>query len=293
MCGNPDKSFPTRSFGFEDQIISLKSSSHHFLISLSLSVFQFLSFCLPFSLCLYISHYLCLCLPLSKFSWYFKDVLVRCLFVYIPTPCLPSCAFRRLTLTASQAPLFCGRHWQETARWEEFPQVPFFSLFKSLISMLVDFHVGEGKPLQYSFLGESHGQRSLVGYSPWGRYKLDTTERLHFYFSLSCIGEGNGNPLQCSCLENPRDSGAWWAAVCVVAQSRTQLKRLSSSSSSSFPCKGTYDHLFIYPWTKALCLWVKFIDCGFIVTDGQDPGSLIWGLPQIFVSVFLWVDQFL
>ena len=59
------------------------------------------------------------------------------------------------------------------------------------------------------------------------------TERLHFHFSLSCIGEGNGNPLQCSCLENPRDRGAWWAAVYGPAQSRTQLKRLSSSSSSS------------------------------------------------------------
>src|SRR5574341_1311677 len=59
------------------------------------------------------------------------------------------------------------------------------------------------------------------------------TERLHFHFSLSCIGEGNGNPLQCSCLENPRDEGAWWAAVSGVAQSRTQLKRLSSSSSSN------------------------------------------------------------
>ena len=56
------------------------------------------------------------------------------------------------------------------------------------------------------------------------------TERLHFHFSLSCIGEGNGNPLQCSCLENPRDGGAWWAAVYGVAQSRTRLKRLSSSS---------------------------------------------------------------
>ena len=57
-------------------------------------------------------------------------------------------------------------------------------------------------------------------------------ERLHFHFSLSCTGEGNGNPLQCSCLENPRDGGAWWAAVCGVAQSQTGLKRLSSSSSS-------------------------------------------------------------
>ena len=59
------------------------------------------------------------------------------------------------------------------------------------------------------------------------------TERLHFHFSLSCIGEGNGNPLQCSCLENPRDSRAWWAAVYGVAQSRTRLKQLSSSSSST------------------------------------------------------------
>ena len=80
--------------------------------------------------------------------------------------------------------------------------------------------------------GKSHGRRSLIGYSPWGRKELDTTERLHFHFSLSCIGEGNGNPLQCSCLENPRDGGAWWAAVYGVAQSWTWLKRLSSSSSS-------------------------------------------------------------
>ena len=82
--------------------------------------------------------------------------------------------------------------------------------------------------------GKSHGRRSLVGCSPWGCKESDTTERLHFHFSLSCIGEGNGNSLQCSCLENPRDGGAWWAAVYGVAQSRTWLKRLSSSSSSSY-----------------------------------------------------------
>ena len=80
--------------------------------------------------------------------------------------------------------------------------------------------------------GESHGQTSLVGCSPWGREELDTTERLHFHFPLSCIGEGNGTPLQCSCLENPRDRGSWWETVCGVAQSQTRLKRLSSSSSS-------------------------------------------------------------
>ena len=63
-----------------------------------------------------------------------------------------------------------------------------------------------------------------MGCSPWGHEESsDTTERLHFHFSLSCIGEGNGNPLQCSYLENPRDRGAWWAAVYGVAQSRTRL----------------------------------------------------------------------
>ena len=80
--------------------------------------------------------------------------------------------------------------------------------------------------------GKSHGQRSLVGCSPWGREESDTTERLHSYFSPSCIGGGNGNPLQCSCLENPRDGGAWWAAIYGVTQNRTRLKRLSSSSNT-------------------------------------------------------------
>ena len=75
--------------------------------------------------------------------------------------------------------------------------------------------------------GKSHGWRSLVGCSPWGRKELDTTERLHFHFSLSCIGEGNGNPLQCSCLENPSDRGAWWAAISGVAQSRTRLSNFN------------------------------------------------------------------
>ena len=69
------------------------------------------------------------------------------------------------------------------------------------------------------------------GLQSMGLLGVNTTERLHFHFSLSCIGEGNGNPLQCSCLENPRDGGAWWAAVYGVAQSWTRLKRLSSSSS--------------------------------------------------------------
>ena len=76
--------------------------------------------------------------------------------------------------------------------------------------------------------GKSHGRRTLVGCSPWGRWESNMTERLHFHFSLSCIGEGNGNPLQC-CLENPRDGGASWAAIYGVTQSRTRIKQLSSS----------------------------------------------------------------
>ena len=79
--------------------------------------------------------------------------------------------------------------------------------------------------------GKSHGWRSLVGCSPWGHEDSDMTEQLHFHFSLSCIGEGNGNPLQCSCLENPRDGEAWRAAVHGVTQSRTRLTRHSSSNS--------------------------------------------------------------
>ena len=72
--------------------------------------------------------------------------------------------------------------------------------------------------------GKSHGRKSLVGCSPWGREESETTEGLPFHFSLSCIGEGNSNPLHCSCLENPRDGVAWWAAVYGVTQSQTQRK---------------------------------------------------------------------
>ena len=80
------------------------------------------------------------------------------------------------------------------------------------------------QPTSVLLPGQSHGRRSLVGCSPWSLEESDTTKQLHFHFSLSCIGEGNGNPLQYSCLENPRDGGAWWAAVYGVAQSQTRLK---------------------------------------------------------------------
>ena len=77
-----------------------------------------------------------------------------------------------------------------------------------------------------------------------GSLRSGQTEQLHFQFSLSCIGEGNGNLLQCSCLENLKDGGAWWASISGVAQSRTRLKQLSSSSSSVeiWPVKGMQKH---------------------------------------------------
>ena len=103
----------------------------------------------------------------------------------------------------------------------------------------LEFGRRQWQPTPVLLPGKSHGRRSLVGCSPWGCEELDTTEQLHFCFLLSCIGEGNGNPLYCSCLENPRDGRAWWAAVYGVTQSWTRLKRLSSSSSSSTVVKNS------------------------------------------------------
>ena len=107
----------------------------------------------------------------------------------------------------------------------------FFTYWWLFIKLLWTYRRRQWHPTPVLLPGKSHGWRSLVGCSPWGRRESDTTERLDFHFSLSCIGEGNGNPLHCSCLENPRDGGAWWAAGYGVAQSRTRLKWLSSSSS--------------------------------------------------------------
>ena len=103
---------------------------------------------------------------------------------------------------------------------------------KNKVQLYVIYWRRQWHPTPVLLPGKSHGRRSLVGCSPWDRWKSDMTERLHFHFSLSCTGEGNGNPLQCSCLENPRDGGAWWAAVYGVAQGRTRLKGRRSSSSS-------------------------------------------------------------
>ena len=110
-----------------------------------------------------------------------------------------------------------------------------------------------------------HGRRSLVG-CRWLGKELDMTERLHFHFSLSCFGEGNGNPLQCSCLENPRDGGAWWAAAYVGAQSRTQLKRLSSSSSMEYRPPGSSVHEISQ--ARILGVGYHFLLQGIFLTQG-------------------------
>ena len=104
--------------------------------------------------------------------------------------------------------------------------------------------------------GESHGRRSLLAAvhgvtKSWTRLRDFT---FTFYFSLSCTGEGNSNPLQCSCLENPRDGGAWWAAVYGVAQSRTRLKRLSSSSSFIHACELKFLSPFVALWKPSAVL---------------------------------------
>ena len=133
------------------------------------------------------------------------------------------------------------------------------------------------------------------------------TEQLHFHFSLSCIGEGRGTPLQCSCLENPRDGRAWWAAVCGVAQSRTPLKRLSSSSSSHFLLQGIFLTQGLNPiplavevqglnhWTTrevpmykntkilyaaAAAKWLQSCSTLCDLIDGSPPGSAVPGILQ-------------
>ena len=112
-------------------------------------------------------------------------------------------------------PILCNRRWASSLSF------PFPVSFSSdyCYEWRRQWH-----PTPVLLPGKSHGRRSLVGCNPWGCNESDMTKRLHFHFSPSCIGEGSGNPLQCSCLENLRDGGAWWAAIYGVTQSQTQLK---------------------------------------------------------------------
>ena len=143
--------------------------------------------------------------------------------------------------------------------------------------------------------GKLHRRRSLVGCSPWGREESDRSERLHFHFSLSCIGEGDGNPLQCSCLENPRDGGAWWAAVYGVAESdmteaiQQQLQQqqcvysiLISQFVSPYP--------FLPVSTSVLCIWVSVptLQIGSSEPFFQSPhicNNICFSLPDLLHTV--------
>ena len=134
--------------------------------------------------------------------------------------CLPLRPFFFLCLYTGQTKAFV---WQRQC-------CVFMDLLRFIGHLTYHHRRRQWQPTPVLLPGKSHGWRSLVGCSPWGHKESDRTEWLHFHFSLLCIGEGNGNPLQCSCLENPRDRGVWWAADYGVAQSWTQLKWLSSSS---------------------------------------------------------------
>ena len=133
----------------------------------------------------------------------------------------------------------CTRAWQFFCSYRQLPLPRLYLMIYWLEYNCICIEYNCNLEINFIYLwwflslkpGKPYGRRSLVGCSPWDHWESDTTHRLHFHFSLSHIGEGNGNPLQCSCLENPRDRGAWWAAIYGVTQSRTRLKWLSSSSS--------------------------------------------------------------
>ena len=169
-----------------------------------------------------------------------------------------------------------NRHWEvfynycNSSRVLFFPSSSFFNLFFSRWRR-------QWHPTPVLLPGTSCGWRRLVGCSPWGREESDTTERLRFHFSLSCIGEGNGNLLQCSCLENPRDRGDWWAAVYGVTQSWTRLKWLSRSSSSRpyhclvFSCLGLCVLTILL-----FFLWAPHEQTSFLSCASSKPKCSFW-----------------
>ena len=180
---------------------------------------------------------------------------------------------------------------------------------KNIIFSSVQFRKRQWHPTPVLFPGKYYGRRSLVGCSPWGCQESDMTERLHFHFSLSCLGEGNGNPLQCSCLENPKYRGAWWAAIYGVAQSRTQLQWLSSSSNSSVqslrcvsdslwphelqharpPCPSPA--LGVHPNSRALSQWCHPAFSSSVVSFSSCPQSLPGSGSFPMSQLFAWGGQ--
>ena len=143
---------------------------------------------------------------------------------------------------------------------------------------------------------KSHGRRSLEGCSPRGRWESDTTEWLHFHFSLSCTGKGNGNLLQCSCLENPRDGGL----PSLGSQSRTRLKWLSSSSSSnntheerSQENRWRLSRAFeswhsVIPWDQINALLFIIWEKKWLVSFSQVSVSYNWKIPDTYTLLFTW-----
>ena len=133
--------------------------------------------------------------------------------------------------------------------------------------------------------GKSHGQRSLVGCSPWGCEELDTTERLHFHFSLSCTGEGNCNALQCACLQNPRDGRVWWAAIYGVAQSWTGLS--GGLAAAAYISHFRSEQSLSRVWLCATP-WIAARQASLSITNSQSSlrlTSIQWCHPAISSSV--------
>ena len=155
--------------------------------------------------------------------------------------CLSTCKMGlcNITFLITSGDLAAFRDLKCHTVFKIFCQLSPLEMCKFLLAVQILNRRRHWQPTPVLLPGKSHGWRSLVGCSPWGPEESDMTERLHFHFSLSRIGEGNGNPLQCSCLENSRDWGVWWAAVYGVAQSQTRLKRLSSSSRIFNKLEGT------------------------------------------------------
>ena len=135
-------------------------------------------------------------------------------------------------------------------RWVKaiLPFFPLFSITTVIIIGVFYFTEKAMAPHSSTFAWKIPWTEEFGRLQSMGSLESDMTERLHFHFSLSCIGEGNDNPLQCSCLENPRDGGAWWAAVCGVAQSQTWLKRISSNSNMQL--KRQKCVLYVYSYTR-------------------------------------------
>ena len=171
------------------------------------------------------------------------------------------------------------------------------ALFKNNWTLWWSFQRRQWHPTPVLLPGKSHGWRSLVGCSPWSLEESDTTEQLHFHFSLSCIGEGNGNPLQCSCRENPRDGGAWWSAIYGVAQSRTRLKWLGSSSRMMifylvcFTFSISYSvlpfHLVYVFWFLHLFLFFLFLM--FFIKCSRKALLYIYNMYNIYILETLWI----